>query len=123
MSPVETRLRCPANPVPWGNGTPPDFLGDFPEVSDSRLAGALAELYRPQAVIPGGAAAAFRIEAEVGSRVGGRSHRQKVMDRARQLRRLLRSRRLNRADREIASWVLLDLERALDGRTRCLETE
>lgn len=105
--------------MPWGDGTPPDRLSDLPQVTNAELANALAELFRSSGSVPGGTAGAVRWERMIGDGVGGRRHEQKARERARQLRRLITGDRLSPEDRALALWVMTDLERALDGRTRC----
>lgn len=111
-------LRCAGNPVPWGDGTPPEGWEDLPAVSDAELRRALAELFRPRAAVPGGTAGAVRVEMRSGTVIRGRSHVRKAQERAGQLRRLLQQGTLDAVDAAIARRVLIDPDRALRGEPR-----
>ena len=87
------------------------------EAQNPRLRNTINEIYRQNAAIgDGGLADAVRHELRTGELVGGRSHIQKAVERAKNLESIIRTQNLSPRDLEIANALLSDLKNALEGR-------
>ncbi len=73
-------------------------------------------MYRPGATIgDGGLADAIKYELSTGQLVGGKSHIQKGIERAKNLENILKKETLSPSDRSLAQNLLNDLNNALKG--------
>lgn len=85
-------------------------------VSNQKLKNAIDQIYRSGASVgDGGLADAIKHELATGQLVGGKSHIQKGIERAKNLENILVKENLSQADRGIAEKLLSDLKDALKG--------
>lgn len=88
----------------------------YNKAQDSRLKNHIKELYRPGATIgDGGTADALREENKTGKLVGGKSHKQKTIERLSALKKLYNKGNLSVSDKKLIKELIDDLEDALKG--------
>lgn len=86
-------------------------------VDDVKLKNALGEVYRPDSVIgDGGTADVIRFERETGILLSKSGHVQKGVDMSKYFQKLLDSGTLSSKDAKVATKILEDLRKALEGK-------